>query len=75
VVDFSKADPGGLITAGSVQEIEHGIPLVRLIIIGREVDNEPAVGGAGYAARLNYLFYNAFRGIIGPDGRARQITF
>jgi hypothetical protein len=46
-----------------------------LIIIGREVDNEPSVVRPRYAARLDYLFYNAFRGIIGPYGGARQITF
>jgi hypothetical protein len=58
-----------------VQEIKHRVSPVRFIIVGREINDEPAVGRSGNAARLNYLFYNAFRGIIGPDGGARQITF
>jgi hypothetical protein len=75
LVDLALADPGGLIAAGAVQEVEHRVSLVRFIIVGREIYDEPAVGGAGNTARLNYLFYNAFRGIIGPDGGPWQITF
>ena len=70
LVHFSFPDPGGFVAAGSVQQVQDRVATVGLIVVCREVDNDPALRWTGYTAGLGDFFNNVFGLIFGPDGGA-----
>ena len=73
VVYFSKANPGGFVAAGSVQEVKDWVAFTGLIIVGRQVYNHAALRGALYAGGIVVFLHQVLRLILsGTDGRARK---